>query len=116
MGWQGNEISVSRCSFSGLFVGADACIGPLGSCEFAVDYRKNGLYCRADATRPQTGFEAQPRIARLLAPKMGIGPYRKWLYHVAQITCPFFNCSWSLSAMSAINSEFVGLPFVFDTV
>ena len=75
MGWQGNEISVSRCSFSGLFVGADACIGPLGSCEFAVDYRKNGLYCRADATRPQTGFEAQPRIARLLAPKMGIGPY-----------------------------------------
>ena len=45
-----------------------------------------------------------------------IGPYRKWLYHVAQITCPFFNCSWSLSAMSAINSEFVGLPFVFDTV
>ena len=54
--------------------------------------------------RPQTGFEAQPRIARLLAPKMGIGPYRKWLYHVAQITCPFFNCSWSLSAMSAINS------------
>jgi len=75
--------------------------------------------------RPQTGFEAQPRIARLLAPKMGIvawtqtyciGPYRKWLYHVAQITCPFFNCSWSLSAMSAINSEFVGLPFVFDTV
>ena len=36
--------------------------------------------------RPQTGFEAQPRIARLLAPKMGIGPYRKRLYHVAQIT------------------------------
>ena len=66
--------------------------------------------------RPQASFEAQPRIARLLAPKMGIGPYRKWLYHVAQITCPFFNCSWSLSAMSAINSEFVGLPFVFDTV
>ena len=66
--------------------------------------------------RPQASFEAQPRIARLLAPKMGIGPYRKWPYHVAQITCPFFNCSWSLSAMSAINSEFVGLPFVFDTV
>ena len=66
--------------------------------------------------RLQTGFEVQPRIARLLAPKMGIGPYRKWSYHVAQITCPFFNCSWSLSAMSAINSEFVGLPFVFDTV
>ena len=25
--------------------------------------------------RPQASFEAQPRIARLLAPKMGIGPY-----------------------------------------
>ncbi len=24
--------------------------------------------------RPQASFEAQPRIARLLAPKMGIGP------------------------------------------
>ena len=24
---------------------------------------------------PQASFEAQPRIARLLAPKMGIGPY-----------------------------------------
>ena len=26
--------------------------------------------------RPQASFEAQPRIARLLAPKMGIGPYK----------------------------------------
>ena len=25
--------------------------------------------------RPQASFEAQPRFARLLAPKMGIGPY-----------------------------------------
>ena len=25
--------------------------------------------------RPQASFEAQPRIARLLAPKMGIDPY-----------------------------------------
>ena len=29
-------------------VGADAHIGPLGSCEFAADYRKNGAICRAD--------------------------------------------------------------------
>ena len=38
-----------------LLVGADAHIGPLGSYEFAVDYRKNGAFCRAD---------------------VGIGPYR----------------------------------------
>ena len=30
--------------------------------------------------RPQASFEAQPRIARLLAPKMGIGPYRLLAY------------------------------------
>ena len=36
-------------------VGADAHIGPLGSCEFAEDYRKNGVFFRAD---------------------VGIGPYR----------------------------------------
>ena len=27
-----------------------------------------------------------------------------------------FSCSWSLSAIRAINSEFVGLPFVLETV
>ena len=26
-------------------VGADAYIGPLGSCKFAADYRKNGAHC-----------------------------------------------------------------------
>ena len=31
-------------------VGADAYIGPPGSCEFAADYRKNGAICRVDAT------------------------------------------------------------------
>ena len=30
------------------FVGADAHIGPLGSCEFAADFRINSLFCRAD--------------------------------------------------------------------
>ena len=29
-------------------VGADAYIGPLRSCEFAVGYRKTGAFCRAD--------------------------------------------------------------------
>ena len=28
--------------------------------------------------RPQASFEAQPRIARLLAPKMGIDPYNAY--------------------------------------
>ena len=42
-------------ALSRLFVGADAYIGPLGSYEFAGDYRKNGAFCRAD---------------------VGIGPYK----------------------------------------
>jgi hypothetical protein len=33
-----------------MIVGADAHIGPLGSCEFAEDHRKNVAFCRADAT------------------------------------------------------------------
>ena len=32
----------------GAFVVADAHIGPLGSCEFAADYRKIGLFCRVN--------------------------------------------------------------------
>ena len=36
-------------------VGADANIGPLGSYEFAADFRKNGAICRGD---------------------VGIGPYK----------------------------------------
>ena len=40
-----------------LRVGADAHIGPLGSHEFAVDYRKNGAFRRAD---------------------VGIGPYKSY--------------------------------------
>ena len=30
------------------FMGVDAHIGPLGSYEFAEDFRKNGAFCRAD--------------------------------------------------------------------
>ena len=30
------------------FVGADAHIGPLESCEFAIDFRKKGAFCRVD--------------------------------------------------------------------
>ena len=34
--------------FAEDLVGADAHIGPLGSCEFAEDYRKNSAICRVD--------------------------------------------------------------------
>ena len=40
------EITYAPASLS---VGADAHIGPFGSCKFAGDYRKTGVFCRADA-------------------------------------------------------------------
>ena len=39
---------MSSREFSQYSVGADAHIGPLGSYEFAADFRKNGAICRAD--------------------------------------------------------------------
>ena len=39
---------MSSREFSQYSVGADAYIGPLGSYEFAEDYRKNSAICRAD--------------------------------------------------------------------
>ena len=35
------------------------------------------LHSAGPMRRPQASFEAQPRFARLLAPKMGIGPYKQ---------------------------------------
>ena len=89
--------------FSWLFVGADAHIGPLKCCEFALDFHKTGQFRRADRVvrpygakskintvspenrhktgascgsmrRPQARFEAQPRNARLLAPRWASTP------------------------------------------
>ena len=37
---------LARCSF--FCVGVDAHIDPLGTIEFALDFRKNEWYCRAD--------------------------------------------------------------------
>ena len=37
-------------------VGADSHIGPPGSCEFAADFRKTGLFCRADVGIGPYGF------------------------------------------------------------
>ena len=36
---------------------------------------------------PQASFEAQPRIARLLAPKIGIGPYKACTDSVRILSC-----------------------------
>ena len=84
-------------------VGADAHIGPLKCCEFALDFHKTGQFRRADRVvrpygakskintvspenrhktgascgsmrRPQASFEAQPRNARLLAPRWASTP------------------------------------------
>ena len=84
-------------------VGADAHIGPLKCCEFALDFHKTGQFRRADRVvrpygakskintvspenrhktgascgsmrRPQARFEAQPRNARLLAPRWASTP------------------------------------------
>ena len=38
---------LARCSF--FCVGVDAHIDPLGTLEFALDFRKNGFYRRDDA-------------------------------------------------------------------
>ena len=40
-------LMLARCSF--FCVGVDAHIDPLGTIEFALDFRKNGFYRRDDA-------------------------------------------------------------------
>ena len=58
-------------------VGADASVRPWGNDKFAATFRKNGRAPCGSMRRPQASFEAQPRAARLLAPKMGIDPYKR---------------------------------------
>ena len=57
-------------------VGADDPVRPLGNRGFAATFRNNGRASCGSMRRPQASFEAQPRAARLLAPKMGIDPYK----------------------------------------
>ena len=57
-------------------VGADASVRPWGNDKLAATFRKNGRVSCGSMRRPQASFEAQPRAARLLAPKMGIDPYK----------------------------------------
>ena len=63
----------AKCS-----VGADASVRPWGNGEFAATWHKNGRVACGSMRRPQASFEAQPRAARLLAPKMGIDPYKRY--------------------------------------
>ena len=94
---------LKSCNFVRSFVGADAHIGPSKYCDFASDFRKNAQFRRADRVvrpygvgweintvppenhhkigafggsmrRPQASFEAQPRSARLLAPRWASTP------------------------------------------
>ena len=48
MGGRPYEHSGKNSEISRSCVGGDAHIAPLGSYEFALDFRKNGSYCRGD--------------------------------------------------------------------
>ena len=51
---------------------------PVGHDRFCRNISsKWGLVPHGSMRRPQASFEAQPRAARLLAPKMGIDPYKR---------------------------------------
>ena len=72
-------------------VGADAYIGPLGSCEFAENLRENGAFCRAD---------------------VGIGPYKQvgscgtnshWAF-------ASFNCLLRTSQSASLTAPLSGEP------
>ena len=41
-------------------VGADDSVGPLGNCEFAVDFRKSGLFCQTDVGIGPTNRRTRP--------------------------------------------------------
>ena len=72
-------------------VGADAYIGPLGSCEFAENLRENGAFCRAD---------------------VGIGPYKQvgscgTNSHWAFASC---NCLLRTSQSASLTAPLSGEP------
>ena len=78
------SLSVNPYALPNFIVGADANIGPMGSCEFAEDYRKTGAFCRADVgigpyiemsrcIRTRCDFSVNQCI--LPGGTVGIGPY-----------------------------------------
>ena len=46
-----------------MFVGADAYIGPLGSCEIAGDSRKIGIFCGRTESSAPTEYRGQRNLA-----------------------------------------------------
>ena len=53
-------LSANPYALTHSFVGPDAHIGPLGSCKFAEEYRKNGAFCRVDVGIGP--YKARPRV------------------------------------------------------
>ena len=65
---------MSSREFSQYSVGADADIARLEVAN-SPQITVKTVQSAGSMRRPQASFEAQPRTARLLAPKMGIDPY-----------------------------------------
>ena len=61
-------------------VGADDPVRPWGNGKFVTTFRQIGCASCGSMRHPQAIFEAQPRAARLLAPKMGIARYKHGAY------------------------------------
>ena len=90
-------IFTKQSGIRAVSVGADAHIGPLGSYEFAEEYRKTGISCgRTESSAPTGESEGRCRGRRLCRPEkccefigdfrrndefawadVGIGPYNE---------------------------------------
>ena len=57
--------------FSWIFVGADAHIGPPKCCDFALDFRKNGHFPRADRVVRPYGAKSKPCTITPFRPPQG---------------------------------------------
>ena len=69
-------------------VGADDSVGPLGSCKFAAEFRKNGAFCRAD---------------------VGIGPYTGCIILHCPVKISFFDILQTYTRFSSSTSRTFGM-------
>ena len=69
-------------------VGADDSVGPLGSCDFAAEFRKNGAFCRAD---------------------VGIGPYTGCIILHCPVKISFFDILQTYTRFSSSTSRTSGM-------
>ena len=65
--------------FSWLFVGADAHIGPLKCCEFALDFHKTGQFRRADRVVRPYGVKNETQCNNALPPLRGCFHFGGWV-------------------------------------